>query len=167
MRVLREFESHSFRHWQINGSDHRQAAACARLMAQAPPASRTKAAGQSIPEYWPCWPEKNITMRLFMTTLATVAPLFISACGGTAPVNSEAASASAPAPVTTRCNAAPAQFAVGRNVNAALEGDARARAGARTSRVLKPDQVVTMEFNAERLNLSVDSAGRVTRVSCG
>lgn len=96
-------------------------------------------------------------MRLFMTTLATVAPLFMSACAGTAPAGSEA----------TRCNAAPAQFAVGRNVDAALEGDARARAGARTSRVLKPNQVVTMEFNVERLNLSVDHAGRVTRVSCG
>jgi hypothetical protein len=24
-----------------------------------------------------------------------------------------------------------------------------------------------MEFNAERLNLSVDDAGRVTRVNCG
>ncbi len=104
-------------------------------------------------------------MRLTIATLATVAPLLMSACGSTAPVSSEAGSPSMPA--ATRCNAAPAQFAVGRNVDAALEGDARARAGAKTSRVLRPGQVVTMEFNAERLNLSVDDAGRVTRVSCG
>lgn len=104
-------------------------------------------------------------MRLTIATLAIIAPLLMSACNSTAPASSEAAAPSMPA--TTRCNAAPAQFAVGRNVNAALEGDARARAGAKTSRVLKPGQVVTMEFNAERLNLSVDDAGRVTRVNCG
>lgn len=104
-------------------------------------------------------------MRLIIATLAAIALLFMSACGSTAPAGSGPASSSAP--VATRCNAAPAQFAVGRNVDAALESDARTRAGARTSRVLKPGQVVTMEFNAERLNLSVDDAGRVTRVNCG
>jgi hypothetical protein len=104
-------------------------------------------------------------MRLIFTALAITTPLLISACSNTAPASSGAAPA--PAPVATRCNAVPAQFAVGRNIDAAVESDARARAGARTSRVLRPNQVVTMEFNAERLNLTVDDAGRVTRVSCG
>lgn len=67
----------------------------------------------------------------------------------------------------TRCNAAPAQFAIGRPADAALQTDARSRTGAKTVRVLRPDQVVTMEFNAERLNLSVDAAGRINRVNCG
>jgi hypothetical protein len=104
-------------------------------------------------------------MRLIFSALAITAPLLIAACGNMTPASSGAASGSAPA--ATRCNAAPAQFAVGRTIDAALESDARARAGARLSRVLKPNQVVTMEFNAERLNLNVDDAGRVTRVSCG
>ena len=104
-------------------------------------------------------------MRLILTALAITASLLIAACGNTTPASSGAAPGSAPA--ATRCNAAPAQFAVGRTIDAALESDARARAGARLSRVLKPNQVVTMEFNAERLNLNVDDAGRVTRVSCG
>lgn len=104
-------------------------------------------------------------MRVPIAILAAIAPLLLSACGNTAPANSEAPAPSMPA--AKRCNAAPAQFAVGRNVDAALESDARTRAGANTSRVLKPGQVVTMEFNAERLNLSVDDAGRVTRVNCG
>ena len=104
-------------------------------------------------------------MRLILTALAITAPLLIAACGNTTPASSGAAPA--PGPASTRCNAAPAQFATGRTIDAALESDARARAGARTSRVLKPGQVVTMEFNAERLNLTVDDAGRVTRVSCG
>lgn len=95
--------------------------------------------------------------------LATTASLLTSACGS-APATGQAPD---PAPVSSRCNAAPAQFALGRNVDAALENEARTRAGAKTVRTLRPNQVVTMEFNAERLNLTVDDAGRVTRVSCG
>lgn len=103
-------------------------------------------------------------MRLpVLAALATTAVLLMSACG-TTPATSQP---SDPAPVSTRCNAAPAQFAMGRNVDATLENEARTRAGAKTVRTLRPNQVVTMEFNAERLNLTVDDAGRVTRVSCG
>ncbi|WP_369821735.1 I78 family peptidase inhibitor [Polaromonas sp. OV174] len=40
-------------------------------------------------------------------------------------------------------------------------------AGAKTVRVLRPNQVMTLEFNTERLNLAVDQTGRVTRVNCG
>jgi PBP1b-binding outer membrane lipoprotein LpoB len=102
-------------------------------------------------------------MRLpILAALATIT-LLMSACSS-APATGQA---SEPAPVSSRCNAAPAQFAVGRNADAALENEARTRAGAKTVRVLKPNQIVTMEFNAERLNLSVDDAGRVTRVNCG
>lgn len=102
-------------------------------------------------------------MRLpILAILVTSVSLLLSACS-----TSPARQASEPAPVAARCNAAPAQFAVGRNADAALENEARARAGAKTVRVLKPNQVVTMEFNAERLSLSVDDAGRVTRVNCG
>jgi hypothetical protein len=106
---------------------------------------------------------KDITMRFTFAAFAVTAPLLMSACSNVAPANSGTPST----PAAARCNAVPAQFAVGRNIDAAVESDARARAGARTSRVLRPNQVVTMEFNAERLNLTVDDAGRVTRVSCG
>ncbi|EJL77385.1 starvation-inducible outer membrane lipoprotein [Polaromonas sp. CF318] len=103
-------------------------------------------------------------MRLpILTTFATTAALLLSACGS-APATGQGTD---PAPVSSRCNAAPAQFAVGRNADAALENEARTRAGAKAVRVLRPNQVVTMEFNAERLNLTVDDAGRVTRVNCG
>ncbi|WP_411884812.1 I78 family peptidase inhibitor [Polaromonas sp. YR568] len=100
-------------------------------------------------------------MRLLISIVASTSVL-VSACG--TPTTGQAPE---PAPVSGRCNAAPAQFAVGRNADAALENEARARAGAKTVRTLKPNQIVTMEFNAERLSLSVDDAGRVTRVSCG
>ncbi len=63
-----------------------------------------------------------------LAALATTASLLMSACGS-APA---AGQASDPAPVSSRCNAAPAQFAMGRNVDAALENEARTRAGAKT-----------------------------------
>ncbi|RYF29956.1 MAG: starvation-inducible protein, partial [Comamonadaceae bacterium] len=35
------------------------------------------------------------------------------------------------------------------------------------ARVLHPNQAVTMQFNGQRLNLSVEASGRVIRVNCG
>lgn len=98
----------------------------------------------------------------FPNALALALSIALSACAG-----GPAASTPASAPPSGACNAEPAQFAVGRNTNAALEEEARTRAGTKTVRVLKPGQVVTMEFNADRLSLTVDAAGRVTHVSCG
>ena len=100
---------------------------------------------------------RSVPLAIF----AASASLLISACGST-PATGQTSE-----PVSGRCNAAPAQFAMGRTVDAALENEARTRAGAKTVRTLRPNQVVTMEFNAERLNLTVDDAGRVTRVNCG
>ena len=102
-------------------------------------------------------------MRLPILAALAASSFLMSACSST-PATGQAPD---PAPVAGRCNAAPAQFAVSRNADATLENEARTRAGAKTVRVLKPNQIVTMEFNAERLNLSVDDAGRVTRVACG
>jgi len=99
-------------------------------------------------------------MRLPLSSLAL--PLLLGACSHMpGPSKPELPSMAGP------CKAEPAQFAVGRNADAALENEARMRSGAKTARVLKPNQPVTLEFNAERLNLMVDQAGRVTRVSCG
>lgn len=73
-----------------------------------------------------------------------------------------------PAPESTlACNAQAAQFAVGYAWTDALGEEARRRSGAKTVRALRPGQAVTLEFNAERLNLDVDEGSRVTRVRCG
>jgi hypothetical protein len=66
-----------------------------------------------------------------------------------------------------QCDAAAAQFAVGQIANGDLAAQARERAGATRVRLLKPNEMVTMEFDAMRLNLDIDNAGRVTRVRCG
>ncbi len=102
-------------------------------------------------------------MRLKFFTPTLALPLLLSACVS-APATPEPPAAE---PLVGRCNSAPVQFALGRYPDVALENEARTRSGAKTVRVLRPNQVVTMEFNAERLNLVVDQTGRVTRVNCG
>lgn len=70
-------------------------------------------------------------------------------------------------PVAGACNPQGAQFAVGKQASASVVEDARQRSGSYMARVLRPGQAVTMEFNAQRLNLDVDGAGVVVRARCG
>ncbi|WP_083745644.1 I78 family peptidase inhibitor [Variovorax sp. KK3] len=65
------------------------------------------------------------------------------------------------------CDADKAKFAVGQVVTSQLEATARTRAGASSVRTLRPDQVVTLDFNSSRLNLVVDARNQVTAVRCG
>ena len=65
------------------------------------------------------------------------------------------------------CDASKAQFAVGHPPGLAIQDQARERSGARMVRTLRPGQLVTMEYNAERLNLELDAGGTVVRVRCG
>lgn len=83
-----------------------------------------------------------------------------------------AEAAAQPAPPTppaaaAACDDSQAQWAVGKKVTEAEVEQARKDSGAETARTLKPDQMVTMEFNAKRLNLDLDDAGAVTAVRCG
>lgn len=68
---------------------------------------------------------------------------------------------------TGGCDDSQAQWAIGKVVSEAEVEQARKDSGAKLARLLKPGQVVTMEFNGERLNLDVDDAGKVTAVRCG
>jgi len=66
-----------------------------------------------------------------------------------------------------RCNAAAAEFAVGKKASAELLEQARIKAGAQNARVLKPSDMVTLEYRSDRLNLNADDSSTVTRVNCG
>jgi len=85
----------------------------------------------------------------------------------TTPVLNPAAGSAPAAPPAGVCNAQGAQFAVGKTAAASVVEEARQRSGAYMARVLRPGQMVTMEFNAQRLNLDVNASGVVTRVRCG
>ncbi|MDP3822983.1 MAG: I78 family peptidase inhibitor [Burkholderiales bacterium] len=79
------------------------------------------------------------------------------------------AAAAPPPPVIApgQCNEAAAQFAVGKAIDAKLAEELRVRASAQRVRMVRPGQMVTMEYDAGRLTLDIDAAGRVARVRCG
>lgn len=80
----------------------------------------------------------------------------------------EAQPAAEPAPVDAgACDAVQAQWLVGKTPSEADMEQARSDSGAEVVRSLKPGQVVTMEFNASRLNIDLDDAGAVVSVRCG
>lgn len=93
--------------------------------------------------------------------LAVLAPFLLAACAQTAAPPPTAS------PAPGACQAGPASFAVGQVATPTVVAEAQRRAGAQRARVLRPGQAVTLEFDAGRLNLDVDAAGRVTRVRCG
>lgn len=64
------------------------------------------------------------------------------------------------------CDAARAEAYVGRNGSSIAE-EARTAAGARSVRVIGPDQAVTQDYRVDRLNIATDAAGIVIRVNCG
>lgn len=81
----------------------------------------------------------------------------------------EAAQPAPPTPpaAATGCDDSQAQWAVGKKVTETEVEQARKDSGAETARTLKPNQAVTMEFNANRLNLDLDDTGVVTAIRCG
>lgn len=65
------------------------------------------------------------------------------------------------------CDARAAQFAVGYASTDALAAEVRRRSGARVVRVIHPGDMVTQEFNADRVNIELEAGNRVARVRCG
>ncbi|WP_024868312.1 I78 family peptidase inhibitor [Pseudoxanthomonas suwonensis] len=65
------------------------------------------------------------------------------------------------------CDASQVQGLIGQAVDDARAEQARTDAGADKVRILKPGEMVTMEFDGARLNIEVDDAGTITSVRCG
>ena len=106
--------------------------------------------------------------RSLSTAIPVAASFALAACAMPGSPAPSGAAASQPAtPAGAVCNAAPVQSMIGRMASASVVEEARQKSGALMARVLRPDQVVTMEFNAQRLNLSVDATSKVIRVNCG
>ena len=76
----------------------------------------------------------------------------------------------APAPgggLVEACDAASSQSLLGQVGNASVAEQARRRSGANVMRFLRPGQIVTMEYRADRLNIVLDRNGRVEAIRCG
>jgi len=67
----------------------------------------------------------------------------------------------------SRCEAKAAEFTLGKQASPQLLEEARKRAGAQNARFLQPDDMVTLEYRSDRLNLNTDAGHIVTRVNCG
>lgn len=65
------------------------------------------------------------------------------------------------------CDAAPLQSQIGQKATQSVLEDLRTRSGAATARILRPGQLVTMEYNDTRLNLIVDDKDVMTAIRCG
>ena len=65
------------------------------------------------------------------------------------------------------CNAEQAEAAVGQKATPDLLENYRQQSGSQLARILRPRDVITMEYNPLRLNLRVDEQDMVTSVNCG
>lgn len=65
------------------------------------------------------------------------------------------------------CDASALQSQIGQKATQSVMEDLRSRSGSTTARILRPGQLVTMEYNATRLNLIVDDKDVMTAIRCG
>lgn len=70
-------------------------------------------------------------------------------------------------PEHVECNAAAVQGLVGRQESSELAAEAQRLSGARAVRVLRPGQMITMEYRADRLNIRIDTRQKVLAMTCG
>ncbi len=87
--------------------------------------------------------------------IAGLAALLLVACV-------EGGPADGPAPVADACGASGLQGLVGQP-----SGTLDSLRLAQRTRVIRPGQMVTMEYSEARLNIALDEAGRIARVYCG
>lgn len=97
----------------------------------------------------------------FIRPLALLMPALVLGCAQPAP-----APTPAPAP-PGECAAEPARLLEGKVFDADIRAQAQSLSGARSVRVIRPGQAVTMDFNPFRLNIELDASDRVLRVRCG
>ena len=101
----------------------------------------------------------SLATLLVATVLAGCSTGGSSGTAGNAPA--------APAGNDGRCGARGAGFAGGKPGTPDLLEQARKASGSQMARILKPHDVITLEYRSERLNLNVDEQGKVIRVNCG
>ena len=63
--------------------------------------------------------------------------------------------------------AEPGAWAIGKAASAEVVERIRVDTHSRIARVLRPGQVVTMEFSAERVNVNVNERDAIIGVTCG
>lgn len=70
-------------------------------------------------------------------------------------------------PGTTPCDTEAVQSLIGTQGSEAVYAKAMQDAGAKAHRALGPDDMATMDFRPDRLNIDLDADGRITGFRCG
>lgn len=96
--------------------------------------------------------KKVVIIALGLTMFA------VAACAPVAPL---------PGVPTGECSAKGLNSMVGRLATPSLIDRAKRRSGASVARVLRPGQIVTMEYLNGRLNVNVDENNQVKSFTCG
>ncbi|NYT84039.1 I78 family peptidase inhibitor [Pollutimonas harenae] len=109
-----------------------------------------------------------MTRTLIFGAVLAVATLAGCASGtqGTGSDTFDPASASSSSTNNQQCNADLAESAVGQKATPELLETYRDQSGAKQARILRPRDVITMEYNPQRLNLRVDEQDMVISVNC-
>ena len=72
-----------------------------------------------------------------------------------------------PPPGARQCVAEPAGWAIGKAATDAVVEQVRVDTHSRIARVLRPGQMITMEFSAERVNVKVNERSAIIGITCG
>lgn len=100
--------------------------------------------------------------RIAVVPLAATLALSLAACAPMPPRNG------GPMPPSTMtCNAAPASWSIGQAATAEVVERIRMDTHSRIARVLHPDEIITMEFSAERVNVKVNERNAIIGITCG
>lgn len=102
------------------------------------------------------------------TTLAAALAATLTACasasgGGAAATTPD----SPPSQESPMCRHDAASRWVGATLTDALQEEARKATGAATVRAIGPDDMVTMDFREDRLNIRVDAQRKILSFDCG
>lgn len=65
------------------------------------------------------------------------------------------------------CDAQPVQNLIGTKLTSSVENQIKQASSSTRTRVLKPGEVMTMEYDPQRINLILDQQGALTALRCG
>lgn len=105
------------------------------------------------------FPDKGKRMKTTSSITLTLCCTLLAGC--------QSEPAHSPQDSVDRCNTSAVEKLVGEQANPELLDRARRESGATVARIIRPGDVVTLEYNAHRLTLTTDEALIVQQVGCG
>lgn len=91
----------------------------------------------------------------------------LAVLAGCSSLETPEAAAPQPAEPHAGCQAEALPGLLGKPATAERVEQARQQTGAKTVRVLAPGDAVTLDYDSQRLNIDIDEAELIQRVSCG